>query len=87
MSLLYGAYHALVQEEYVDPADELDRLHDKLLDYPYFHGKVVAVDSFKGFTGQQMKILEHMIATTQDTYVTLCCDSLSDRQDGIGLFF
>ena len=86
LSLLYGAYHALVQKSYVDPADELDRLHDKLLDYPYFHGKVVAVDSFKGFTGQQMKILEHMIATTQDTYVTLCCDSLSDRQDGMGLF-
>lgn len=86
LSLLYGAYNSLVQDRYVDPADELDRLQDKLLDFPYFRGKTVGIDSFKGFTGQQMKILEQIIATAQDTYITLCCDSLHDRQEGMGVF-
>lgn len=85
-SLLYGAYNALLEGSYADPDDDLTRLHDKLMEYPFFAGKTVAVDSFKGFTGQQMKIMEDIIATAKDTYVTLCCDSLQDRQEGMGLF-
>ena len=86
LSLLYGAYTALVAESYVDPAGELNRLYETLLKIPYFEGKTVAIDSFKGFTGQQMRILERIIATAQDTYVSLCCDTIHDRQQGMGLF-
>ncbi len=85
LALIYGSYNALVQGHYVDLDDELDRLYDALLDFPFFQGKTVGIDSFKGFTQQQMKIVERIIATAQDTYITLCCDTLHDREEGMGL--
>lgn len=73
-AIIYEAYDMLVGEKYIDPADELTRLYTKLSDYKYFENKAVFIDSFKGFTGQQFKIIDRILAQTDEVTVSLTND-------------
>lgn len=64
-------YDALISKKFIDPSDRLTKLYDKLLDFRYFEGKTVFIDSFKGFTGQQYRILERIFSQTSDIVVCL----------------
>ncbi|MGN0479034.1 MAG: PD-(D/E)XK nuclease family protein, partial [Hominenteromicrobium sp.] len=77
LSLIYGAFEALVQQTYLDPLDDLTRL-DALLDaHPdFFAGASVAVDAFDGFTVQEYRILTHAIRRADRVRVALCCGDL-----------
>lgn len=74
IALIYEAYDMLVTEKFIDPADLLTRLYGMLSDYSFFKGKTVFLDSFKGFTGQQFKIIERIISQADDIYVSLTND-------------
>ena len=71
ISLIYEAYDMLIGEKYIDPADSLTKLYEKLEDYSYFKNKTVFIDSFKGFTGQQFKIIERIFSQADDVYISL----------------
>lgn len=71
LSLIYAAYDALVYERYVDPLDDLTRLYDSLGEYPFFQGKAVFLDAFKGFTGQQYKLLDRILAQAETVTLSL----------------
>ncbi len=86
LSLVYGAYEALVAQSYVDPLDDLKRLEGLLRQHRFFDGATVAIDSFKGFTAQEMRVLEHILGQAKEVYATLCADELQDREHGLGLF-
>ena len=80
ISLIYSAYNALLGNVFLDPTDDLTRLNEKLLDYRYFEGKNVYIDSFKNFTGQQYKILERIISQANNTYVSLASDNIDSKE-------
>ncbi len=74
LSLIYEGYNAMLGERFLDPADTLTAVYEKLKDYNYFAGKTVFLDSFKGFTGQQYKIMEQIFTQAENVYVSLTND-------------
>ncbi len=74
LALIFETYDLLVGEKFIDPADRLTKLYRNLCDFNFFKGKTVFIDSFKGFTGQQYKILERIIKDADDVYISLTND-------------
>lgn len=66
---IYDAFNLLVGEKFIDPADKLTKLYNKLGSFRYFENKTVFIDSFKGFTGQQYKLLERIINQAESVYI------------------
>ena len=73
-ALIMENYDAVVGEKFIDPADSLTKLYNSLLNFRYFEGKTVFIDSFKGFTGQQYKIIERILAQAENVYISLTDD-------------
>ncbi len=80
LTLIYEAYDMLVGEKFIDPADSLTKLYRRLEHCPYFEGKTVFLDSFKGFTGQQYAIIERIMSQADDVFVSLTNDPALDRE-------
>ncbi len=80
LSLIYENYDLLTLEKFIDPSDNLSRLYDNLSKYRYFEGKTVFLDSFKGFTGGQFKLLERIISQAKDVYICLTNDINCQRE-------
>lgn len=75
-ALIYESYDAMVSQSFLDPDDDLTRLYNILLEHNYFQGKTVLIDSFSGFTFQELKILECIFDTAEDVYLTLGVDPI-----------
>lgn len=71
LALIYRAYDEVVGEKFIDPADNLTKLYNSLIDCKFFEGKTVFIDSFKGFTGAQYKIIERILSQADDVYISL----------------
>ena len=67
-------YNALINERFIDPSDRLTRLYDRLSECDFFKGKTVFIDSFKGFTGQQYKILSRILGSADEVTIALTND-------------
>lgn len=74
IALIYETYDMLTGERFIDPADKLTKLYRDLEQNEFFKGKTVILDSFKGFTGQQFRIIERIFAQADDVYVSLTDD-------------
>lgn len=74
ISLIYENYDSLVGEKFLDPADTLANIYESLKGYEFFKGKTVFLDSFKGFTGQQYKIIERIFSQADDVIISLTDD-------------
>lgn len=81
---VYAAYDALVGASYLDSRDDLTRLAQALRGTKLFAGCTIAVDSFEGFTVQELRVLGELIRQADSVLVSLCTDGLPD--DGSGLF-
>lgn len=86
LSLIFSAYQALADRSYLDPLDDLTLLAEKLPESRLLQGACVFVDGFKGFTAQELTVLETMLGRAAEVTVTLCTDTLTDTEDGFGLF-
>ncbi len=84
LGIIYAAYNALVAASYLDSRDDLTRLLEALKGTGLFSGYTIAVDSFEGFTAQELGVLEELLRQADSVLVSLCTDGLS--QDGAGLF-
>lgn len=74
IALIYKTYDLMTGERFIDPADRLTKLYRQLEDFAYFKGKTVFLDSFKGFTGQQFKIIDRILSQADDVIVSLTDD-------------
>lgn len=74
LGLLFEAYEALVAASYLDARDDLTRLAEALEGSQFFAGCTVAVDSFEGFTVQEMKVLGQVMRRAETVVVSLCTD-------------
>lgn len=79
-ALIYRTYDALTGERFIDPSDKLTLLYRALERCRFFEGKTVFIDSFKGFTGQQYKIIDRIIAQAEDCFVSLTNDPENPRE-------
>ncbi len=77
ISIIYSAYNALLGNTFLDPSDDLTRLNTKLQEFKFFKNKNVYIDSFKNFTGQQYKIIEHIISQANNVCVSLTTNNIS----------
>ena len=75
LSLIFQCYDSLIAKNFHDDSLNLDLFADLLYEVPYFKGKTVFVDAFTWFSAQEHKILERIIATADDVYITFCCDT------------
>lgn len=80
LSLIYEAYNMFTAERFIDPADKLTRLYDKLENINYFRDKTVFFDGFKGFTGQQYKIIDRVFQSAKDVYFAFTNDTFNVRE-------
>lgn len=74
IALIYETYDYLTAERYIDPADKLTRLYASLIDFHYFKDKTVFIDGFGGFTGQQFKIIDRILAQSNEVYIAFTND-------------
>ncbi len=79
-SLIYSAFDCLIAERFTDPSDRLSKLYYTLEEYRFFENKTVFIDSFKGFTGQQFKILDRIISQAKDVYISIT-DDADDKKE------
>lgn len=80
LALIYETYETLIAERYIDPVDNLTKLYLNLENYPYFANKTVFIDGFKGFTGQQFKIISRIFSQANDVYFAFTNDILTNKQ-------
>ena len=71
---IYASYNALLENTYADPDDDLVKLYDILGEHNYFADMYVFIDSFYGFSAQEIKIIERIFSQAEDVYVSICCD-------------
>ncbi len=86
LSLIFDAYEALLSRGYADPLDDLPAANRLLAHNNLFAGTAVFIDEFKGFTAVELQTLSHIIRGARDCTVALCADSLTDPEQGMGLF-
>ena len=80
---IYAAYEGLVAASYLDSRDDLTRLAQLLRDVNVFSGCTIAVDSFEGFTVQELKILGELMCQAENVVVSLCTDGLDGDESGL----
>ena len=83
IALLYGAFEALVAASYLDSRDDLTRLAAALETSEFFRGCTVAVDSFEGFTAQELAVLTQILRKADSVTVSLCTDGLGQEESGL----
>ncbi len=81
LSLVMDAYTAIVSKSYFDEECALDTLCDCLDEHKDFLGKTVFFDGFRGFTSQELSVMERILTDAQDVYVTVCTDKPSKVDD------
>lgn len=67
---IYDNYNLVLGEKFIDPVDKLSLLYRQLESHKFFENKTVFIDSFKGFTGQQFKIIGRILAQAEDVYIS-----------------
>lgn len=85
-AMITGAYEGLLGENRMDAVDRLTMLYDMLADSDFFENKKVYFDAFDGFTGQQYKIIDRILARSTDVIFSFPADSGEEHEDGYGTF-
>lgn len=79
---VFTTYEGLVKDTGLREADDLTRLADVLPSCALLQGAAVFVDGFKGFTQQELAILEKIIPQAEELSVALCTDTLGQAWHG-----
>lgn len=75
ISVITSVYDELIKDKYIDNAEELTYLYQRLCTLDYFTGRTVYIDGFNGFVAQEYKIIEVILSQAKDVYITFCTDS------------
>lgn len=74
LALVSQAYSTLVDASYFDDECALDLLCDVLDRHGDFCGKTVYFDGFRGYTSQELKVLERIMVQAENVYITITAD-------------
>lgn len=81
LSLILGAYNAVMAQGVCDPRDKLMLLARKLRESDYAQSRHFFVDGFTDFSQQELDVLSVLLAKSQGVTVTLPCDSLPEGDE------
>ena len=76
---IFSTYEGLVAAGDMEDADKLDRLLERLPDSELFRGAAVLVDGFKGFTAQELAVLDQLFVQVDELVLTLSTDTPGKR--------
>ena len=79
---VFSAYEGLAADTGLDELDQLTRLAQRLPDSRLPDGAAVMVDGFKGFTAQELQVLDRLIPRVSEMTVSLCTDTPGIRFPG-----
>lgn len=79
---VFAAYEALAAATGADDLDELTRLAQRLPQSKLPDGAAVFVDGFKGFTRQELLVLEHLMTRCAEMTVALATDTPGKQWPG-----
>ena len=82
-ALIIDTFDAIVAQSYIDPLDNLTKVFNILNENNLFSGFTLAVDSFSGFSVQQLDVLKLLFVQCKSVYVSLALDSLADNNDSL----
>jgi ATP-dependent helicase/nuclease subunit B len=82
-ALVLDTFDALLSQSYVDPLDDLTRLYNILLEKNIFQDYILFIDSFSGFTAQQLKVLRLLFNQCSKTYIALTLDPLAKGNEEV----
>ena len=71
LSLIYGEFDNILNQNYADPDDDLTRLYSSIDDCNIFDGAEFWLDEFTGFTPQQYGIIEKLYKKAKRVNITL----------------
>ena len=69
--VIWALYDKLLKEMYDDPYDDLMMLEKKLGECPYFEKTNVYIDSFYGFTKNQLSVIKRIIDGAENVTIAL----------------
>ena len=75
MSLIIRTYETLIDNKFLDSADDLRRLYNLLDENDYLSNKYVFIDGFNGFVANEYKILELIVSKAKTVTITFATDS------------
>jgi len=81
-----GVYDDLPSQPTLDPMDDLERLYEQLGEIKFFEGTYVFVDSFRGYTGQELRVLSRIMRQAELCAVTVALEHGSATDEESGLF-
>jgi len=76
-----GVYDELPPQPALDPMDDLGRLYDQLGEISFFDGASVFVDSFRGYTGQELRVLSRIMRQAELCAVTVGLEQTGDAAE------
>lgn len=78
-ALIISEYEELLNKDYFDPLDDVSVVADRVKDTDFFENKIIFIDSFTGFTSQQMVIINEIIRSAKDVYISLGFDGVYSK--------
>lgn len=75
LSLIFASYINLVGETCDDAADDLTKAAELLSMHDFFRGAEVCLDSFNGFTPQELAVIREIFRQAESVTVSLCLDA------------
>ena len=82
-ALVLDTFDAIVSQSYIDPIDDLTRLFNILSENNIFDDYTFFIDSFSGFSAQQLKVLRLIMSQSRETCVALTLDPESDGREEV----
>jgi len=77
LSLILEAYEGLCRQGKRDPRDQMTWLLEQLEDCDFAQNHCFYIDGFPDFTRQNMAIIEHLMAHSENIVISLNCDEVS----------
>ncbi len=81
ISLILKSYNERLGKSYFDPEDLLEAAVASASLSSYFSGRRVFIDSFRGFTAGEYAVIERILASAREVYVSLCAPGESEEND------
>jgi ATP-dependent helicase/nuclease subunit B len=74
MSLISAAYRAELKNTYGTDGENLEMLSKVLEKNNFFSDSVVVIDSFYGFTPQELLVIKHILRQAREVHITFCTE-------------
>ncbi len=80
LSLIFDRYDSMLEQHFDNDSARLEVLCDTLYDSTYFAGKTVFFDGFTKFSVQEYDVIECVMKSAENVFVTLCYDAEKDNR-------